>query len=55
MGNHRPDLVRRILLDEMTAAHGHFRLVGPGAAKLALRAGEDRAGLRLMGALLKTI
>src|SRR5437868_13351179 len=38
-----PDLVRRVLLDEMEAVHCHLGLVRPGATQLALAPDQDRA------------
>jgi hypothetical protein len=36
------DLIGTILLWEMTPFHGHFGLIGPGAAEFALPADQNR-------------
>src|SRR5262245_28988248 len=44
-GDRVADLGRRVLLDEVAAAHGDLLLIGPGAAELALRTGQDHTWL----------
>src|SRR5437763_3154268 len=44
VGERLSDLVRRVLLDEVEAAHCHLGLVGPAAAELAFLR-RDSAGL----------
>ena len=43
IGDRRADLNRTVFLDEMDALHCDFRLIRPGAAKLALAAMVERA------------
>src|SRR3954454_4024347 len=44
-GDGLPDLVRRVLLDEMRSADRDLLLIRPPPAALPLRSGEDRARL----------
>src|SRR4028119_1371930 len=44
-GDGLPDLVRRVLLDEMHSADRDLLLIRPRPAELPLRSGEDRARL----------
>src|SRR5829696_8619847 len=44
-GDGLPDLVRRVLLDEMHSADRDFLLIRPRPAELPLRSGEDRTRL----------
>src|SRR5208282_6911917 len=45
IGERASDLVRRIFLDKVNALDRDLALIRPSPAILALRAGEDRAGL----------